>query len=100
RPPPRSRGLDAQRRAPRAVVASLIVAIDGPSGVGKSTTSKLVARALNIPHIDTGAMYRAIALAALRRGIGTRYEAALEQLAQEIDIEFIPGEVAKVMLDG
>ena len=43
----------------------LIVAIDGPSGVGKSTTSKLVARALNMPHIDTGAMYRAIGLAAL-----------------------------------
>src|SRR5947209_3267250 len=78
----------------------LIVAIDGPSGVGKSTTSKLVARALNIPHIDTGAMYRAIGLAALRRNIGTRDEAALEQLAQQIDIEFIPGEVARVILDG
>ena len=78
----------------------LIVAIDGPSGVGKSTTSKLVARALNIPHIDTGAMYRAIGLAALRRGIGTRDEAALEQLAQQINIEFIPGEVARVLLDG
>lgn len=78
----------------------LIVAIDGPSGVGKSTTSKLVARALNIPHIDTGAMYRAIGLAALRRGIDTRDEAALEQLAQQIDIEFIPGEVARVVLDG
>ena len=78
----------------------LIVAIDGPSGVGKSTTSKRVARALNIPHIDTGAMYRAIGLAALRRNIGTRDEAALEQLAQQIDIEFIPGEVARVILDG
>ncbi len=78
----------------------LIVAIDGPSGVGKSTTSKLVARTLNIPHIDTGAMYRAIGLAAMRRGIGTRDESALEQLAQEINIEFIPGEVARVLLDG
>jgi len=77
-----------------------IVAIDGPSGVGKSTTSKLVARALGIPHIDTGAMYRAIGLAALRRNIGTRDEVALEKLANEIDIEFIPGEVARVMLDG
>src|ERR1051326_6277312 len=77
-----------------------IVAIDGPSGVGKSTTSKLVARALGIPHIDTGAMYRAIGLAALRRNIGTRDEAALETLANEIDIEFIPGDVARVMLDG
>jgi len=77
-----------------------IVAIDGPSGVGKSTTSKLVARALGIPHIDTGAMYRAIGLAALRRNIGTRDETALEKLANEIDIAFIPGEAARVMLDG
>jgi cytidylate kinase len=78
----------------------LIVAIDGPSGVGKTTTSRLVARALELPHIDTGAMYRAIALAAIRRGIGTRDEAALEKLANEIDIEFVPGERARVLLDG
>ena len=78
----------------------LIVAIDGPSGVGKSTTSRLVATALAIPHIDTGAMYRAIGLAAVRRGIGTRDEAALEELAQSIDIEFIPGERGRVLLDG
>jgi len=78
----------------------LIVAIDGPSGVGKTTTSKVVARALGIPHIDTGAMYRAIALAALRRGIETRDEASLERLAGEIDIEFIPGDVSHVLLDG
>lgn len=78
----------------------LIVAIDGPSGVGKTTTSRLVAQALAIPHIDTGAMYRAIGLAAVRRGIGTRDEAALEQLAQSIDIEFIPGERGRVLLNG
>ena len=78
----------------------LIVAIDGPSGVGKTTTSKLVARALGIPHIDTGAMYRAIALAALRRGIDTRDEASLERLTIEINIELIPGEVPRVLLDG
>jgi cytidylate kinase len=78
----------------------LIVAIDGPSGVGKTTTSKLVARSLGIPHIDTGAMYRAIALAALRRGIDTRDEASLERLAGQINIEFIPGEVSRVLLDG
>jgi CMP/dCMP kinase len=78
----------------------LIVAIDGPSGVGKSTTSRLVARALAIPHIDTGAMYRAIGLAAVRRGIGTRDEAALENLAAAIDIAFIPGEHPRVLLDG
>jgi cytidylate kinase len=78
----------------------LIVAIDGPSGVGKSTVSRLVARALNIPHIDTGAMYRAIGLAALRAGINTRDEAALEQLASSVRIDFIPGEEGRVLLDG
>jgi cytidylate kinase len=46
-----------------------IVAIDGPSGAGKSTISKLLARRLGFAHIDTGAMYRCVALAALRRGI-------------------------------
>ena len=78
----------------------LIVAIDGPSGVGKSTTSKLVARALNIPHIDTGAMYRAIGLAALRAGIDTRDEEALEKLASRVRIDFVPGERGRVFLDG
>jgi cytidylate kinase len=79
---------------------SLIVAIDGPAGVGKSTTSKRVARALNLPHIDTGAMYRAIGLDALRRGIGTRDEAALENLASHASIEFVPGDPPRVLLDG
>jgi cytidylate kinase len=78
----------------------LIVAIDGPSGVGKSTTSKLVARKLNIPHIDTGAMYRAIGLAALRAGIDTHDPVALEKLTTQVRIEFVPGEPPRVLLDG
>ena len=78
----------------------LIVAIDGPSGVGKSTTSKLVARALAIPHIDTGAMYRAIGLAAVRRGVDLRDGDALEQLASSTTIEFVPGDPPRVLLEG
>ena len=78
----------------------LIVAIDGPSGVGKSTTSKLVARALNIPHIDTGAMYRAIGLAAVRRGADVRDAGAMETLAANTLIEFVPGTPPRVLLDG
>ena len=77
-----------------------IVAIDGPSGVGKSTTSKLVARALGVPHIDTGAMYRAIGLAALRNGIDVQDAAALETLASEVDIAFVPGDPPRVLLGG
>src|SRR5437763_2740163 len=77
-----------------------IVAIDGPSGVGKSTVSRLVARALHLPHIDTGAMYRAIGLAALRRGVGTRDEQALGDLASSVRIDFIPGDPPRMLLDG
>ena len=77
-----------------------IVAIDGPSGVGKSTVSKLVARALDIPHIDTGAMYRAVGLAAKRAGIGTRDATALERLASNARIELVPGDPPRVLLDG
>jgi cytidylate kinase len=81
-------------------VRSIIVAIDGPSGVGKTTTSRLVARALAIPHIDTGAMYRAIGLAALRAGIDTHDETKLTDLASRVRIDFVPGEKARTLLDG
>ena len=79
---------------------ALIVAIDGPSGVGKTTTSKLVARELGLPHIDTGAMYRAIGLAAIRNNISVRDAEALEQLAGRTSIEFVPGDPPHILLDG
>jgi len=78
----------------------LIVAIDGPSGVGKSTTSRRVARALDIPHIDTGAMYRALGLAALREEVDTHDDAALERLSEAARIDFVPGDRARVLLNG
>lgn len=77
----------------------LIVAIDGPAGVGKSTTSRLVARALEIPHIDTGAMYRAIALAALREEIDPHNGLELERLALRTRIDLVPGEPPRVLLN-
>jgi cytidylate kinase len=79
--------------------APLIIAIDGPSGVGKTTTSRMVARELGVPHIDTGAMYRAVALAATREGIDTRDAAALEDLAQRVRIDFIAGDTPHVLLN-
>lgn len=91
---------DSNSQPPTTNHPPLIIAIDGPSGVGKSTTSRLVAKALHIPHIDTGAMYRAIGLAALRAGIDTHDEAHLTELARRTNIEFIPGERAKILLDG
>jgi cytidylate kinase len=82
------------------VTTPLIVAIDGPSGVGKTTTSKLVARELGLPHIDTGAMYRAIGLKARRLGIDTHDAAALEPMAEKTRIDFVPGDPPHVILDG
>jgi cytidylate kinase len=82
-------------------LGSLIVAIDGPAGVGKSTTSKLVAKELRLPHIDTGAMYRAIGLKALLQHIDLNDSEKLSDLAQATRIDFIPGEPKPtVLLDG
>jgi cytidylate kinase len=58
-----------------------VVAIDGPAGAGKSTIAKELARVLLLPYLDTGAMYRGITCAALRRGIDPGDENAVAQLA-------------------
>lgn len=67
---------------------NLIVAIDGPSGVGKSTLSKLLSSELGYLNLDTGAMYRAVALAATRAGIDAGDYAALQELCAGLVIEF------------
>ena len=82
-------------------MAALIVAIDGPSGVGKTTVSKRVARALSVPQIDTGAMYRAIAVAARRAGIPVDAPEELASIAERSRIDFrgAPDD-ARVFLNG
>ncbi|MCL2496453.1 MAG: (d)CMP kinase [Clostridiales bacterium] len=65
------------------------IAIDGPAGAGKSTVAKLVAARLQYLYIDTGAMYRAVALAALRAGVAVNDAPALGELAQKIHIELV-----------
>jgi len=78
-----------------------IIAIDGPSGVGKSTLSKLLASELGFINLDTGAMYRAVALAAARRGIDANDAAALGRLASEVVIDFARSAGSEqVLLDG
>lgn len=66
----------------------LIIAIDGPSGAGKSTLSRLLSQRLNYINIDTGAMYRTVALAVHRAGIDLDDCTALESLCQGLDIHF------------
>ncbi|HET8548506.1 MAG TPA: (d)CMP kinase [Bryobacteraceae bacterium] len=77
----------------------IVVAIDGPAGAGKSTVARRVADALGFVYIDSGAMYRAVALWALRRGVSDSDMHRLEQLAREADIAFRPG-AATVLLNG
>ncbi len=65
-----------------------IIAIDGPAGSGKSTTAKLLARRLEYTFLDTGAMYRAVALHALQNGVSLDDAEALADVAAEVNIEF------------
>ena len=68
------------------------VAVDGPSGAGKSTLAKAVARELHIMYVDTGAIYRVIGVAAQRRGIEPKDEAAVVAMLPELDIGLKHGE--------
>lgn len=76
----------------------LIVAIDGPSGAGKSTLSKALAHQLNYINIDTGAMYRSVALMAQRHDIDLDNQDALQALCNELTIEFIRSTDAETVL--
>ena len=66
------------------------VAIDGPAGAGKSTVARLLARRLGVAYVDTGAMYRCLALLSLRRGIAPGNAEALAELARTLRIRFAP----------
>lgn len=78
-----------------------VIAIDGPAGSGKSTLARGLARALGFLFLDTGAMYRALALAAQRAGIDPDDADALTQLAQQAAIQLVAqGDATRVRLNG
>ncbi len=79
----------------------LTIAIDGPSGAGKSTVAKSLAKRLGYVYIDTGAMYRSVALRAKERGISPEDKLALSQLASSLRFTFVTdGEQTHVFCDG
>ncbi len=83
-----------------------VIAIDGPAASGKSTVGFMLARRLGFLFLDTGSMYRAVTLAAIRRGIAPSDEAAVSALARDIGLDFVPlgqetdGRHCTVLLDG
>jgi len=82
-------------------VKNIQIAIDGPSGAGKSTMAKIVARELGILYLDTGAMYRAVALKGIRSGVDTKDSRALAEMVKDIDLQVkYENGVQKVILDG
>lgn len=77
------------------------IAIDGPASAGKSTIAKILASDLNFVYVDTGAMYRAITLAAFQAGVKPEDEAGVTALLPDLTITFEPGEpVQRVFLNG
>lgn len=95
-PPSRAEGL------PHELLGRMVVAIDGPSGAGKTTTARLVAQRLGLQHLDTGAMYRAVTWKALRLGIDPLDSQGLATVAADCEITFTDQEegTQRVYLDG
>ena len=77
---------------------SLIIGIDGPAGSGKGTITKIIAEKLGLVNIDTGAMYRCVALASIRAGLSLEESDAITELAKKINISF--DKDGRVFLDG
>lgn len=75
----------------------MIITIDGPAGSGKSTVARALAQRLGFRFLDTGAMYRAVALAGMRRGVDWQRPEQLSELAREIEIK-VDG--VKIFLEG
>jgi CMP/dCMP kinase len=73
-----------------------VIAIDGPAGSGKSTVARAVADRLGLPYLDTGAMYRAVTFAALRRGVDPDEADPVGRLVREFELEMDPDGTVRV----
>jgi cytidylate kinase len=81
-------------------LSNLVIAIDGPAGAGKTTIARRVATDLGLQFLDTGAMYRCVALLATRRGFTPENAEGAAHLAATAEISFQPGDPQKVILNG
>lgn len=68
---------------------SVVVTIDGPAGAGKTTVSRMLAEALGYRYVDTGALYRAVALAAISAGVSAEDDAGLETLCRKLTLNYV-----------
>ena len=80
--------------------ASLVIALDGPAGAGKSTVAKMAALELGLTLLDTGAMYRCVGLACLRADIALEDPRETAELAEALGVSFLPGEPQRVFMNG
>ena len=93
--------MSSPERPPLKNTQGIIVAIDGPAGAGKSTIARHLARHFGLLNLETGAMYRAFALKALRSDLPLEDVSTLQTLATETEIRLEPGEEEnRVLLDG
>src|SRR5215218_7006903 len=83
--------------APGYPAARMVIAIDGPAGAGKSTVARGVADALGFTYLDSGAMYRCVALAALRAEVDLDDGATVGRIARGLDVRLLPD---RVEIDG
>ncbi len=78
-----------------------IITVDGPSGAGKGTLCMLLAKKMNFHLLDSGAIYRVLALAAIHHGVDLESEDALVPMATHLDVQFIAeGDLVRVILEG
>lgn len=75
----------------------MVIAIDGPAGSGKSTVGRRLANELGLEYLDTGAMYRGVTFAALRRGIDPADQEVVARLALQVELELVDG---SIVVDG
>lgn len=81
-------------------MSKLVIAIDGPAGAGKSTVAKALAKELGLKYLDTGAMYRAVALAASKAGLTAEDGDRAAEVASRVEVSFGEGDPPPILLDG